>query len=202
MAITLKQIKELRQRTGVGVTYVKEALESSAGDMDKAIVYLREKGIAKAAKRSGKRADNGFIAYYVHGEGSIGVLVELNSETDFTARNERFRELANDLALHIAASSPMYTSIDEIPEDELNKEKDIAKKTITGDKPDNIIEKIVEGRLQKYYEQVVLLEQKFVKDDSKRIKDLITETVAAVGEKIKIGRFCRFQISHTSCAVL
>lgn len=200
MAVTLDQIKELRKLTGAGMSAVKEALENSSGDFDNAVQYLREKGVSKAAKRAGKSADNGFIAHYIHGEGTIGVLVELNSETDFTARNEKFRELANSLAIHVAASAPKYVSKEDIPEDELNKEKEIASKTIKGNKPANIMEKIIEGKLQKYYEEVVLLEQVYVKDDSKKIKDMINEAVAAVGEKIEIGRFCRFQISQPSCS--
>ncbi|MEI7579155.1 MAG: translation elongation factor Ts [bacterium] len=202
MPITLEQIKELRRLTGAGVTVVKEALDHSNGDIDKSINYLREKGMLKAAKRSGKSADNGYIAYYIHGEGTIGVLVELNSETDFTARNEKFRKLANDLAIHIAATNPRYISKDNIPVDELNKEKALAGMNIDEKKPVEIREKIVEGKLVKYYEEVVLLEQRYVRDESKKIQDLINETISAIGEKIEIGRFCRFQIAEpASCGL-
>ncbi|KXK26656.1 MAG: Elongation factor Ts [candidate division WS6 bacterium OLB20] len=148
MDITLDQIKSLRKATGAGVTNVKEALEHSKGDMDKAIEYLREKGIAKAAKRADKQADNGFIAHYIHGEGTIAVLVELNSETDFTARNESFRELAHNIALHIAASKPEYISREEVPAELVEKESALAKQGTEG-KPENVVEKIVAGRLDK-----------------------------------------------------
>ncbi len=202
MGVSLDQIKDLRKRTGVGIQAVKEALEASNGDTEKAIIYLREKGIAKAAKRSGRVAENGFIAHYIHGDGKIGVLVEVNSETDFASRNERFREFGHDLAMHIAAAAPEYIRIEDIPEDVLNKEKDIYRKDLQG-KPEEIQEKIIEGRLKKFYEEVVLLEQPFVKDDSKKISDLLNEIVAAIGEKIEIGRFVRFEMKEptTSCGV-
>lgn len=197
MTITLDQIKELRKRTGVGVSVVKEALEECNGDMEKSIQYLREKGIAKGAKRAGRQADKGFVTSYIHGDGHIGVLVELNSETDFASRNDRFRELAHDIALHIAASDPQYTLISDIPENILNAEKEVYRKDLEG-KPEQVQEKIIEGKLQKFYEQVVLMEQPFVKDDKKKIKDLINEALAAIGEKIEIGRFVRFQIAEPS----
>ena len=194
MAVSLKEIKELRQKTGAGVTAVKEALENAKGDFDKAVVYLREKGLAKAVKRSEKRADKGFIAHYVHGEGTIASLIELNSETDFAARNEKFREVAHDLAVHVVAMSPEYVSIEDVPSEVIEKEKTIAMKTIDPKKPQEIIDRIVAGKLQKYYEEVVLMEQHFFKDESKKIKDLVNELIAAIGEKIEIGRFCRIQI--------
>lgn len=194
MATNIEQIKELRKRTGVGLHQVKEALEHSNGDVEKAILYLREKGIAKSASRSGRSADNGVIGHYIHSDKSIGVLVELNSETDFASRSEEFRELAHDMAVHIAASDPLYISVEDIPEDVLEKEKGVYKKDIEG-KPENVQEKILEGKLVKYYEEVVLLEQKYVKDDSKKIKDVLNDAIAAIGEKIEISRFVRFQIA-------
>ena len=192
--VTMDQIKELRNRTGVGISAVKEALEQSAGDMEKAIAYLREKGIAKAAKRAGRSADNGYIVSYIHGEGQIGVMVELNSETDFASRSDKFREFAKNVAMHIAASSPEYIKVEDIPEEVIEKEKDIYAGELEG-KPENIKEKILEGKLSKYYEEFVLLKQLYVKDDSKTIEDILNELVAAVGEKIEIGRFARFQIA-------
>lgn len=195
--ISLDQIKELRARTGVGISSVKEALVASGGDMEKAVAYLREKGIAKAAKRAGKSADNGFIAHYIHGEGSIGVLVELNSETDFASRNEKFREFGKDLAMHIAASNPQYIRVEDIPSEVLDEEKKVYQADIE-DKPEQVQEKILEGKLSKFYEEVVLLKQPFVKDDSKKVEDLLNEMIAAIGEKIQIGRFARFEISNTS----
>lgn len=201
MTVTLEQIKELRKRTGVGIQQVKEALESSKGDTEKAILYLREKGIAKAARRAGRSADNGFIAHYIHGDGHVGVLLELNSETDFAARNARFRELAHDLALHVAAASPEHISIENISAEKLE-EKKVYKKDLAG-KPEQVQEKILEGKLTKFYEEVVLLEQPFVKDDSKKVKDVLNEAIAAIGEKIEIGRFVRFEIAGpSSCSGL
>lgn len=195
---TLEQIKELRNATGAGITAVKEALEVSKGDFDKAVVYLREKGVAKAAKRSEKSASHGYIATYIHGEGTIGVMIELNAETDFTARNDKFRQLANELALHIAAANPLYIKREDVPEDVLASEKEIAGKDLDDKKPAEIREKILEGKLGKFYEEVVLLDQKYIRDDSKTIADLLSEGVAAIGEKIEIGRFCRFQIAGDS----
>lgn len=193
MSITVEQIKELRSRTGVGINQVKEALEASNGDMEKAALYLREKGIAKAAKRADKTAENGFVANYIHGDGMIGVLVELNCETDFAARSDAFRALAKDLAIHIAASNPQYLKIEDIPAEILDAEKAIYAKELEG-KPENIKEKILEGKLAKFYEEIVLMEQAFVKDDSKKIKDLLNESVASIGEKLQIGRYARIQV--------
>lgn len=195
--VTMDQIKELRKRTGVGIGNVKEALENSGGDMEKAIVYLREKGIAKAAKRAGKSADNGFIAHYIHGEGQIGVLVELNSETDFASRSDKFREFGRNVAMHIAASTPEYITVEDIPAELLDKEKAVYAADLEG-KPEAVQEKILEGKLSKFYQEVVLLKQPYVKDDSKKIEDILNELIAAVGEKIEIGRFARFQIAGTS----
>jgi elongation factor Ts len=200
--ISLEKIKELRERTGVGIHQVKEALVESDGDMEEAILYLRKKGMAKAAKRSDNKADNGIIESYIHGDALLGVLVELNSETDFAARNERFKELAHDIAMHIAAADPEYISIEDIDEEVIEKEKQVFMKDLEG-KPENVQEKIVEGKLQKFYEQKVLLEQPYVKDDSKKIKDVLNDAVAALGEKIKVGRFARFKIAggSSSCGI-
>jgi elongation factor Ts len=198
MAVTLEQIKKLRTMTGAGITIVKEALESSNGDMDKAIIYLREKGVAKGAKRADRSAPNGYICSYIHGEGSIGVLIELNSETDFAARDEKFRALAKEIALHVAASNPEYISIESIPADVIEKLKEEASKDIDEKKPQEIKEKIVEGKIQRFYEDSVLLEQKYFKDETKTIKDLINDTVAAISEKIEVGRMCRFQLAQPS----
>jgi len=196
----LQQIKELRSITGAGLSTVKEALEKTNGDTDKAIAYLREKGMSKLAKRAEKSAENGFIAHYIHGDGNLGVLVEVNTETDFSARNEKFREFAHNLALHIAASKPEYIKKEDIPTELLAKEKELASKNIDKNKPANVIENIIEGKLKKFYEEYVLLEQKFVKDDSKTIQDLLNEIIVAIGEKIEIGRFTRFEISGSGQA--
>jgi elongation factor Ts len=192
MAVTLAEIKELRARTGVGINHVKEALEHSGGDLEKAIVYLREKGIAKAAKRAGNATNNGLIGHYMHGK-TIGVMVELQSETDFASGSEKFQELARELAMHIAAQSPDYISKEEVPADVLETEKKVYAKDVEG-KPEQIAEKILEGKLSKFYEEVVLLEQPYVRDDSKKIKDLLNEYIAALGESIKIKRFVKMQL--------
>lgn len=191
--ISLDQIKELRNRTGVGINYVKEALESSNGDVEEAILYLRKKGIAKAAKRAGNETNHGYIASYIHGAGQIGVLVEIGSETDFAARNEHLKELAYNIALHIAANDPQYVNIEDIPEEAIEKEKSVHMKDLTG-KPENVVESILKGKLQKFYEDVVLMEQKYLKDDSKTIKDIMNDAVATIGEKVEISRFARIQI--------
>ena len=198
MEISLDLLKALRKRSGAGFTAVKEALEFANGDQEKAMMYLREKGMAKNAKRADKVAENGFIASYIHGEGGLGVLVELNSETDFAARDEKFKNLAHDIALQVAATNPEFITIESIPEEVMNRERDIAIKEIDPLKPEEIIEKIVAGKLNKFYEDNVLMEQPFFKDDSKKIKDLVNDVVAALGEKIEVGKFCRFQIKGTA----
>jgi len=202
MSISLDQIKELRKRTGAGINKVKEALEKSDGDVEKAIQYLREKGIAKAASRAGRSVSNGFIGHYIHSDGTIGVIVEINCETDFAARSDKLRELAHDTALHIAASDPQYISIENIPPEILEKEKRVYKKDLDR-KPAQVQEKILEGRLKKFYESEVLLEQPYVRDDSKKFKDVLNDAIAAIGEKIEIGRFARIQISKpaTGCGL-
>lgn len=194
--ISLKEIKELRAKTGVGVADCKEALETGKGDFDRAIDTLRKKGILKAKKRTSREASNGFIGSYVH-NGQIGALVELVCETDFVARNEKFRKIAHDIALHIAASAPLYVSQEEVPDNILAKEKEIIEDKVKREgKPDNIIDKIVEGQMGKYYEEVCLLDQPYVRDEKKKIKDLIDESVASFGEKIEIRRFIRIVLGE------
>jgi elongation factor Ts len=197
--ITLEQIKELRDRTGVGINDVKEALENSNGDVEEALLYLRKKGIAKGAKRVDRTANQGYIASYIHGDGHIGVLIEINTETDFAARNEKVREVAHDIALHIAASDPTYARVSDIPEDILDKEKSVFSKELEG-KPEEVVQKILEGKLQKFYEECVLEEQIFLKDENKRVKDIVDDAIAAIGEKIVIGRFSRIQIAAGASA--
>ena len=203
MKISLEMIKELRLKTGAGVTIVKEALDKYKGDEEKALIFLREKGLAKAVKRSERRALNGKIVSYIHGNGTLGVLLELNSETDFAARSQRFEQLAHELALQIAANNPEYISINDIPKEVMDREKELAEKDIDAKKPEAIKSKIIEGKLSKYYEDFVLLEQPFFKDESKKVKDLINDYVVALGEKIQIGRFVRLKLasSATSCSL-
>jgi elongation factor Ts len=198
MGITLETIKELRAKTGAGIANVKEALESSNGDFEKALLILREKGLAKAVKRAGKRAENGFICSYIHGDGSLGILLELNSETDFASKSDEFRTLAKEIALQIAACSPEYIGIDNVPKDIIERETNLAKQDMDPKKPAEIAQKILDGRMQKFYQEFVLLEQKYFKDETKLIKDLINDTVAVLGEKIEVGRFVRFVVGSSA----
>lgn len=195
-AITMEIIKDLRKKTGVGIKDCKEALEKTDGDFEKAVEFLRKKGILNAQKRAGRDTANGFIGSYVH-NGQIGVLVELVCETDFVSRNEKFQKLAKELAIHVAASSPIYVSREDVPDDVLEKEKEIAREKLEKEgKPKDILDKIVEGQLEKYYEDFCLLDQPYVRDEKKRIKDLINEALAAYGEKIEIRRFVRITLGE------
>ena len=195
MAISAQMVKALREKTGAGMMDCKKALEACNGDEEKAIAWLREKGLAKAQKKAGRATSEGWIGSYIHSNGKIGVLVELKCETDFVARNEKFLALAKDLAMQIAATNPVCVRPEELPEDLIAREKEIYLNQAKEEgKPDHIAEKIVEGRLKKYYKEVCLLEQPFIKDDSKTIKDLINEAIAVLGENIQIGRFSRLAL--------
>lgn len=196
--ITAQMVKELRNATSAGILETKKALEAADGDFDKAVDLLREKGAARAAKRSGRDANEGMIKMYSHPGGRIGVMLELNCETDFVAKNDKFQELAHDIALQIAAMAPKYVSSEDVDQAELDREMEVLKnQALAEGKPEHIVEKIVSGRLAKYYDEVCLLEQGFIKDDSKKIKDLITETISTTGENIKVGRFSRFAIGES-----
>jgi elongation factor Ts len=194
--ISAHAVKELREKTGTGMMECKKALVESGGDIEKATDILRQKGLASAQKRLGRAASQGLIASYIHMD-KLGVMVEVNCETDFVARTDDFRALAKDIAMHIAAANPSYVSPEDVPEDVLQREKDIYRAQITG-KPENIVEKILEGKLQKFYEESCLLEQEFVKDPEgkTKVKDLITETIAKIGENILVSRFARFQLGE------
>ncbi len=197
MAVSSKDIKALRERTGAGMLDCKKALDANDGDVNKAIDWLRQKGITKAAKKSGRIATEGLVHAYVHGAGKIGVLVEVNAETDFVARNEKFIALCNDIAMHIAAAAPEYLTKDEVPEDAVSREKEIQlARIIEEGKPAHIAEKIVSGRMGKFFEERVLMEQKFVKDDSKTVEQMLSEQIATIGENIKIRRFSRFVLGE------
>ena len=197
MAITASDVNELRQKTGVGMLDCKKALTEANGDMDKAIEILREKGMAAAAKKAGRIAAEGVVDSYIHMGGKVGVLVEVNCETDFVARGDQFKALVHDIALQIAASKPTYITKEEVPESVLDEEKKILKiQAMNEGKPEAIAEKMVQGRIKKYYEDFCLLEQPFVKDPSKTIGQLITEAVAAIGEKITVRRFARFEMGE------
>ncbi|MDP2315931.1 MAG: translation elongation factor Ts [Pseudomonadota bacterium] len=190
---SMEQIKDLRERTGAGILDCKKALGESSDDVEKAIDWLRAKGLSSAAKKSGRVASEGLVEAYIHAGGKIGVIVELNCETDFVAMNEKFKALARDVAMHIAAAAPEYLSRDEVPADAYEKEKAVQlEKTMSEGKPQHIAAKIVEGRMSKWYEDVCLLDQKYVKDDSKTIDQLVKETVSTIGENVKIRRFVRY----------
>lgn len=195
--ISANLVKELRERTGAGMMDCKKALVEANGDLEKAIEILREKGLAAAAKRSGRTTAEGLVEAYIHGEGRIGVLLEINCETDFVAKTEEFKELAKDIAMQIAAAKPLYVSRNDIPEEEIEKEKSILKaQALNEGKPENIVEKMVEGRIEKYYKEVCLLEQPFIKDPDKSVEQLITEKIAKIGENISVRRFVRYELGE------
>ena len=195
--ISASTVKELREISGAGMMDCKKALMEASGDIEKAIDILRKTGMAKARKKSGRSAKEGIILPYIHPGAKLGVLLEINCETDFVANTDDFKNLSKDIAMHIAASAPMSVSREEIPQETLEREKEIyADQARQSGKPENIIEKMTEGRLNKFYQENVLLEQTFVKDPDKTVADLITETVAKLGENILISRFSRFQLGE------
>ena len=197
MEISAKMVKDLREKTGLGMMDCKKALVESQGDPDKAVEYLRKKGALKAATREGRATSEGRIGSYIHMNGKIGVLVELNCESDFVAKTDQFGELVKDLCMHVAASAPRWISSDDVPEEVIAKEKEIyMSQAKEAGKPDKMIEKIADGKLKKFYSEVCLLEQSFVKDTDKSVADLIKEKVAQLGENITVGRFCRFELGR------
>ncbi|GBF50728.1 elongation factor Ts [Leptospira ryugenii] len=195
MAISSDLIKDLRERTGAGMMDCKKALEENNGDIEKSVTYLREKGLAKAAKRAGRETGEGKVISYVHGNGKTGVILELNCETDFVANNSDFEALGKEIALQITAMSPLYVSETEIPASEIENESKVQKALLEqeGKKPEQI-EKILPGKLKKYYEDICLLNQKSIRDNSKTVNDLLQEAIAKFGENITIRRFARFQV--------
>ncbi|MBO1436523.1 translation elongation factor Ts [Meiothermus sp. CFH 77666] len=191
----LELIKKLREQTGAGMSDVKKALEDAGWDMEKATTLLRERGALKAAKKADREAREGIIGAYIHHNQRVGVMVELNSETDFVARNEEFQRLAKDIAMHIAMANPRYVSIEEVSQEDLEKEKAIyIQQLLNEGKPQNIAEKAAEGRMKKFYEEMVLLEQPFVKDEKIKVRDLIQAAIAKIGENIQVKRFSRFEV--------
>ncbi|MGH7851612.1 MAG: translation elongation factor Ts [Thermodesulfobacteriota bacterium] len=196
--ITAQMVKEIRDRTGAPFIDCKKALEEVAGDFDKAIEILKIKGVAKAAKKVGRETPEGTITSYIHAGGKIGVLVEINCETDFVARNDEFQAFAKEVAMQIAAGNPRYVSREFIPEEELSKEKEIMKaQVIESGKPANIADKIAEGKIEKFYEEVCLLDQVYIRDSKLKINDLLQALIAKIGENIKVRRFVRFQLGET-----
>ncbi|MBR2615014.1 MAG: translation elongation factor Ts [Clostridia bacterium] len=194
---TGNDVVALRQRTGAGILDCKKALTETNGDMEKAVDFLREKGIATAAKKAGRIAAEGVVESYIHMGGKVGVLLEVNCETDFVARGDQFKELVHDIALHIAAAKPEYVSSEEVPADVLEKEKEILRQQALNEgKPEKIVDKMVEGRIKKFYEDFCLLNQKFVKDSDKTIEQVVIEATAKIGEKISIRRFVRYEMGE------
>lgn len=199
MEVTVALIKELREKTSAGMMDCKQALKETDGDMEKAVDFLRQKGLATALRRSGKVTSEGRVHSYIHGTGKLGVLVEVNCETDFVANTDEFGEFVHNVAMHIAATSPLCVEREQLPEDLLNKEREIFKgQALDTGKPEHIIEKIVEGRIEKYYGEVCLMEQAFVKDPDKKIKDILNELVTSMGENININRFIRYGLGEES----
>ena len=194
MPINVQQVKELREKTGAGMMDCKNALTASEGDLEKAIVLLRKKGLATAQKKAARVAAEGMIGHYVHGGGSLGVLVEVNCETDFAARNEDFQALVKDVAMHIAAQNPTYVRRDEVPEDIVSREKDIYRdQARSSGKPEQIIDKITEGKLDAFFKASCLYEQEFVKDTSMTVEQLINHLIGKIGENIRVRRFVRLK---------
>lgn len=191
----LEAVKKLRFKTSAGMMECKEAIKEAGGDIEKAVAILRKKGIVKAAKKASRIAGQGAIESYIHTGNRIGVLLEVNCETDFVARNSEFKALTKDLAMQIAATNPLYVSREEIPAGSIEKEKDIFRDQIK-DKPANVAEKIVEGKVEKYFSEVCLLEQPFIKDPNVRVKELVTQAIATMGENIVVKRFVRYEVGE------
>ncbi|MDD4957358.1 MAG: translation elongation factor Ts [Candidatus Omnitrophica bacterium] len=189
-------VKNLRYKTSAGMMECNSALKEANGDMDKAVEILRKKGIAKAAKKSSRVASQGVIESYIHTGNRIGVMVEVNCETDFVARNENFRKMTNDLAMQVAAANPMYLSREDVPEEIIEKEKEIFRTQIEGNKPAEVVEKILNGKIEKFFGEVCLMEQPFIKDPNISVKDLVTQTIAAIGENIVVRRYARFEVGE------
>ncbi|HPI98771.1 MAG TPA: translation elongation factor Ts [Synergistales bacterium] len=197
MSVDAKTVKELRDRTGCGMMDCKQALVETGGDMEKAIDFLREKGLAKAAKKASRTAADGRIFTYIHTNGKIGSMVELNCETDFVAKTDEFMQLGHELTMQIAAASPQYVAPQDVPGEVLEKEKEIYRQqALEEGKPENILDRIAEGKLNKFYEVSCLLEQPYIRDGDRKIKDLIVEQIAKLGENIVVGRFSRFSIGE------
>ncbi|WP_243370679.1 translation elongation factor Ts [Geotalea sp. SG265] len=197
MSITASQVNELRKATGAGLMDCKKALTETGGDHEKAVDYLRKKGLAAASKKAGRAATEGLVGSYIHAGGKIGVLVEVNCETDFVAKNEGFQTFVKDIAMHIAAASPLYVRREEVDPAVLEREKDIYRaKAKESGKPDNIVEKIIEGQVNKFYGDICLLEQAFVKDPDKTVQTYLNETIATIGENISIRRFAKFNLGE------
>ena len=197
MAISAAQVKELREKTGAGMMDCKKVLQEADGDMDKAVELLREKGMAKAEKKSDRIAAEGLVDSYIHAGGRIGVLVEVNCETDFVAKTDDFKSFVRDIAMQIAAMNPQYVRREDVPEEEVEKEREVLRtQALQEGKPEHIVDKMVEGRLGKYFEKIVLMEQPYIKDGDLTIEKLVKEKIAKIGENISIRRFVRYELGE------
>ncbi|HOG14529.1 MAG TPA: translation elongation factor Ts [Synergistales bacterium] len=197
MSVDLNAVKELRYRSGAGVLDCRKALEECANDLEKAVDYLREKGLAKAAKKAGRPASEGRVFSYIHTNGKIGTLVEINCETDFVARTDFFQGLGKEIAMQIAAASPSYLTPEDVPQEDLDREKEIYRQQALDEgKPEHILDKIAEGRIAKFFEESCLMEQKYIRDPERKVKDLVVEEIARLGENIVVRRFARFSIGE------
>lgn len=197
MAVNASAVKELRERTGAGMLDCKKALDETNGDVEKAIDFLREKGLAAAANKAGRTATEGTVESYIHAGGKIGVLVEINSETDFVGKTEEFKSFARDIAMQIAAAHPLYVRREEVPQEEVDREMEVLKsQALNEGKPEKIIAKMVEGRISKFYEEICLMEQSFIKDPDKTISMMLNEKISKIGENITIRRFVRFELGE------
>lgn len=195
--ITTDMIKELRKLTSAGVLDCRNALRECDGDIEEAIDFLRKKGLASAAEKSGRIASEGLVTSYIHGQGRIGVLIEINCETDFVAKTEDFQNLARDIAMQVAASKPEYVNREEVPSDVVERERSIIRElTLNEGKPENIVDKIVDGRMNKYFNEICLLEQPFIKDTDKTVEELINEKISVIGENIQVRRFARYELGE------
>jgi elongation factor Ts len=201
LEIAADLVKELRVKTGAGIMDCKEALKVSNGNFDKAVDFLREKGLSAATKKSSRATKDGLITSYIHMGGKVGVMIEVNCETDFVAKTENFKNLTRDLAMHVAAMNPLYVKPEDVPEATLQREKDIYRKQVIAEgKPEKIADKIVEGKLKKFYEEVCLIKQKFIRDTNMTVEDLIKASIAATGENILVKRFVRYQLGGDEAA--
>ena len=197
MAVTAEMVKELREKTGAGMMDCKNALVAADGDMERATIILREKGLATAAKKAGRIASEGIVDAYIHMGGRIGVLIEVNCETDFVAKTDEFKQLVKDIAMQVAAYKPMCVRREELPADVIEQEKAVYRaQGLNEGKPERIIDKIVEGRMEKFYQQVCLLEQPFIKDPDRTVQDIVNEKIAKIGENISVRRFARFEMGE------
>jgi elongation factor Ts len=197
MAVDVNAVKELRYRSGAGVLDCRKALEECTNDLEKAVDYLREKGLAKAAKKAGRPASEGRVFSYIHTNGKIGTLVEINCETDFVAKTDVFQELGKEIAMQIAASAPSYLSPEDVPQEDLDREREIYRQQALDEgKPEHILDKIAEGRIAKFYEESCLMEQKYIRDPDRKVKDLVIQEIARLGENIVVRRFARFSIGE------